>query len=285
MTRPAILAIAVAAILASAPPASGAPPLAVETSFSRNWLYFADTVTARVVVLADRHQVDASSIRIRASFDPWQALAPAQPSSEKSGSISRRTWTFTLVCLTLSCLTPSTLVEGFNLPRVTVSARKLDGSSLKIQKSWPKLRAAGRFQTPPSPDAPPAFRLQTGIPPAVYRWSPTSFALMLDVVGAVFIAVAFALVAREFARWSAAAGHRPIEYRPPLVRALALVREAKTRRADDRRRAVGLLARTLPQERDGLTAAASQVAWSRPTPSPDRLEELARMVETDFEEP
>src|SRR5262245_532535 len=96
---------AIAAAIAAAPvPAADSPPLTAETSFDRDWIYFGDTITARVDVLADRRQVDAGSIRLGASFQPWQQLDQARSSLGESGAVAHRTWSFTLVCLAVTCL-------------------------------------------------------------------------------------------------------------------------------------------------------------------------------------
>jgi hypothetical protein len=62
-----------------------------------------------------------------------------------------------------------------------------------------------------------------------------------------------------------------------LSRAIRLAREAGTRPAPDRRRALGLLARLLhdrPQRR-----TATDLAWARPEPQPEAVEALVHDVE------
>jgi hypothetical protein len=105
---------------------------------------------------------------------------------------------------------------------------------------------------------------------------------VLDLVGAVVLAAALGLLAKELVPRLAAA-RRPAPQRSPLARALALVRQAQKREVDDRRRAAGLLARTLAG-RHGLSGTASQVAWSMEHPSPKSLEELVREVEAELKE-
>ena len=66
-----------------------------------------------------------------------------------------------------------------------------------------------------------------------------------------------------------------------LARALALVRAARARPAPDRRRALGLLSRTLRRRGDaGEASAAADLAWSEPEPDPDRMGQLADRVES-----
>jgi hypothetical protein len=101
------------------------------------------------------------------------------------------------------------------------------------------------------------------------------------VVGGLFVAAALLLLVREIVVWRRAS-RDGVDHRPPLVQALALVREAQRRDVEDRRRAAGLLARTLENRQD-LSGTASEVAWSATQPSPDELEDLARAVESDLE--
>ena len=62
------------------------------------------------------------------------------------------------------------------------------------------------------------------------------------------------------------------------------MRQAQRRDVEDRRRAAGLLARSLPAEGTRLSGAASRLAWSKPQPTPDGLEELAQTVESELKE-
>ena len=113
---------------------------------------------------------------------------------------------------------------------------------------------------------------------------PTALALALDVLAALLAAGAAALLALETVR--VRRRRRGVaDDRPPLVRALALVREAERRTPADRRKAVGHLARTLDDVGgEQFAATASRVAWSPEQPSPDRLDRLADEVERKLEE-
>jgi hypothetical protein len=129
----------------------------------------------------------------------------------------------------------------------------------------------------------PAFILQSKVPPPSYRLDPSALSDALDITGFLIIALALGACARLFARrW--VRRDPAVENRVPLARALALVRVALTREPADRRRAVGLLARTLPTEDTNLSSIAVEVAWSQPEPSPSRIEELLRVVEAEYEE-
>ena len=106
---------------------------------------------------------------------------------------------------------------------------------------------------------------------------------MFTVVGALLVAGGLGLGVVELVR-RRGRGRTVVDRRPSLVRSLELVRKAESGEVEERRRAVGLLARVLPEDDHGLAGAASEVAWSDADPSPDELEELARRVEAQFEE-
>jgi hypothetical protein len=277
-----LVAAAFAAALVAAGPAAAAAPVSVATSVSPRWLYFADTITARVDVVFDPRRVDAGSIRLQPSFASWDQIAPERSSSSVDASVGRRSWSFRLACLSLECLTRGRGIQGFRIRPVLVTARTRGGADVVVRRGWPVLYVTGRFNPAATSGLRPVFRLSTVVPAATYRTSPSGLALALDLVGALVLALALGFGALEFVRWRAS--RRTVAAVPPLVRALALVRQAKARDADDRRRAASLLARTLPSGRDGLTSTAAEVAWSPAEPDPGQLEELAQAVEQQVEE-
>jgi hypothetical protein len=67
----------------------------------------------------------------------------------------------------------------------------------------------------------------------------------------------------------------------PLARALALVLAARTRPPPDRRRALGLLSRTVRARagRDAVAQDAADLAWSKPEPQPESMTHVADRVE------
>jgi hypothetical protein len=277
-----MLAATAAAIVVAAP-AAAAPPVVVTTSLAPAWLYFADAVVARVDVVFDPRRVDPNTIQVNPSFGKWQQLAPVRISTTRGGGLVRRSWSYRISCFAFTCVPRGTQTQVFRLPRLTVTARSRTGSLLNASRPWPSVDMAGRFLPPALGTVRPEFRLENDTRAATYRLSPTSLAFALDAIGAVALALAVALVGREIVRVASSRRNR-VDERPPLVRALALVREAETRGADDRRRAAGLLARALPPNEDTLSGVASEVAWSMPQPSSSKLEELAQAVESEFEE-
>ena len=278
-TRLTLVGAAVTAALAFAAPALAAPPLRVETSIAPTHPSFADAVTARVDVVVDRDKVKPGSVRVVGSFGSWRQEGDTQTSTASSGSIAIYSWRFTLTCLDPVCL-PGSEPRVVHLPSAAVTASSRAGVPLTAKGEWPEFKVAARIPPASAPNTP--CELDTALPATTYRVSPTSSALALDAFAALLAILGIALVVPEIARQRA---RKPAgDDRSPLGRALAYVREAQDRRTDDRRRAVGLLARTLGREGDGLDAVASRVAWSANEPSAARLEELAREVENSRKE-
>jgi hypothetical protein len=277
----AAVAAALAAICADVAPALAETPLTAKTSVSTSRLYFGEPITARVTVVADRRQVDPASLRVSASFGDWDLVARERTKSLSSGPYVRRSWEFDIACVQSTCLPRPGTPLPVHLPSVTVAGTRPDGSRVVVRRSWPALAIAPRFGAA-SQGSMPKFDLDRELPAATYRVSPSSLVLGLYVLAAVLIAFALWIVGREVLRRRP----RAVAELPPLVRALMLVRESETRPTEDRRRAAGLLARTLAADgrRGPLSATASRVAWSAPEPAPSRLEELARLVETTPEE-
>lgn len=280
--RLAILAVAGAAALSLVAPASAAvaPPLKVKTTIDPTWPLFADTITARVSVIIDGTRVDPRSVRLDANFGALKQEGDVQMSAGSVGSGSFRSWRYRLTCFEPVCV-PGRGPVAVQLPPATVKARSVSGSALTVPVVWREFSITGRV--PPAAADKTPFEYDASLPPPTYRFNPTWLALGLDGFAAILALLAIGLVAFERVRRQRAQ-RRAIDDRPPVVRALAYVREAQARRAEDRRTAVGLLSRTLGRNSDGLDAVASQVAWSADEPSPDRLEQLARTVEADLEE-
>jgi hypothetical protein len=275
--RAAFLA-ALASALTVAAPAGGANALQMTASVTPRWLYFADPVTARIDVRFDPRRVVPASIRVDPTFAPWDEIAAARISTTAHGTIGHRTWWFTLACISIDCLPRGTAPQRFHLPKAMVTARARDGSQLVARRAWLPLKVAGRFAPAHTVGLRPVFQLDTRLPQATYRADPGLLALIFDVIGVALVAVALALGAAEASRWRATR-RSAVDTTPPLLRAVALVREAKQRDVEDRRRAASLLARTLRREGNGLRSTATEVAWSPAEPTPVQLEDLAQSVE------
>ena len=99
---------------------------------------------------------------------------------------------------------------------------------------------------------------------------------ILAAVAALLAAVGGGLVATAVA---GRAGSATTSRASELARALALVRSAEARSAEDRRRAVGLVARLLAGRDRQLAETGDDLAWSRPPPSGESASGFADDVE------
>ncbi len=274
-----LLALLAATVVAAAAttPASAAQPIQVRTTISPDWIYFADQVSARVDVVVDRTQVNGSSLDISAPFAPWEESGNARMTTASTATVTHETITYTLRCIVTPCLPRGTVVQRFHLPVVTVTAESVDGGSIVVKRPWPAVNVAGRFLPPATGAVRPQLLLETKAPSPRFAVSPSATALAFDIGAGILGLAALALAGLELRRF-VARRRNPIDERPPLVRALALVREAQTRDVEDRRRAVALVARLLPTP-DAEQTTAAEIAWSKPDPSPDELGELAAAIE------
>jgi hypothetical protein len=269
------VALALAVIPGVSATSTRVAPLRVTTGYSTQFLYFGDSVTARVTVLADLAQVRPSTLRLSESFGSWTQTGPVQMRSGLDGSTYVRTWSYRLACLEAQCLGAHEQVVT-RLPAVTLTVTRIDGVPFRLQRGWPKLSISPRFGPSP-PGGVPVFEIDHRAPALEFRVDPRWTAVGLDVGAGLFAAFGLAVIGRELLRRRSPT---TVEIQP-LARALAFVRQAQSRPVEDRRRAVGLLARTLARDRGLLSAAASRVAWSAGEPSPSRLDEIVQMVEAE----
>src|SRR5262249_12991929 len=148
-------------------PAAAATPFRVSTSVSPRFVYFADDVTARVSVIADRRQVDPASLRVTPAFGNWDQVAPVRTTSISSGPFVSRSWTYEIACFQATCL-PNEKALTVHLPPVVVSAKRPDGSTAVAQHAWPAISVAPWYGAAGA-GATPAFELDRGLPAATYR--------------------------------------------------------------------------------------------------------------------
>jgi hypothetical protein len=287
MKTGALIAVALGVALLFAGGAEGASTKqaavpTVRTSIVPPWVYFADAVTVYVDVSYDPALVDPSSLRLQTRFAPWDQIGPEHVAAAENGTLGRRSWRFTLACLSLGCLPRGTSLQRFHLPAVTLTGTARTGAFFTVRRNWPVIKLAGRFRPAQTTGLRPVFRLNSAVPAATYRVAPAPLALALALFGALILVAGLAVGAFELVRWRA--GRRGVVAVPPLVRAVELLRQAKSREPADRRRAASLLARTLPRDDNGLASSAAEVAWSPADPAPERLEELARAAETRLAE-
>ena len=259
---------------AAAPPAS---PLAVKVSLSPHPAFFGDVLAAEIDVLIDPTLVSATSIRVTPSFAPYVETAPPAVSRSSDGRRAILSYRYSLQCVSDTCL-PLGKPFDLKLRPVTVTAQE-GAQRLQATALWPASFIASRLSA--RDIATTHFRRGTSMPPASYAVSPGGLANALTVAAALLAIAALGLIGFELIRLVERRQARARAALTPLAAALAYTREAAGRRDPaDRRKALGLLAKTL----DGagatdLAGSAGDVAWSEEPPTPDRALALADEVE------
>ena len=269
--------------------------IAAEGVLSPRTVLFGDTVRARVDVLLDRTRVDPDSVRVSAQFSPWEVVGQPEQIRRDAGSTTYVRTTFVLRCLTSPCVPPGqTAPLEFGPARVTYSG-PAGGEEHResIRVDWPVLTVYSRY-------ASANFDGRTGaatpwradlltLPGVSYRVAP-GVALVALIAGALLLAVAGALLA--VLAWPRRAPAPPPEPEAPpepplspLEQALALLEEtARADGAEDRRRALELVAEELAERDEDIARSARVLAWSEDVPATDETSGLAARVRSAIEE-
>jgi hypothetical protein len=283
-TALAAAAVAAAALVLAGGDSTGpttAAALSVHASFEPDPVEFGDPVTAHVVAVADRRAVESGRIRLSAALRPLSAVGKPHVTRTERGGLLVIAYDVRAVCAVPACLAahgPRVL----RLRPVRVTAPLRAGGLVAARSGWPPLEVRGRVARADVTPRLPPFRADVRPPAVSYRVDPSSLALGLRLAAALLAAVGVLLAGRQVA---ALLRHRRREdERTELERALALAREARGRPPQDRRRAVGLLARLLTARDEGLAGDARELAWSKPPPTRDSVSELVARVEREAEE-
>jgi hypothetical protein len=237
-------------------PAAGAAT--VRATFEPSAVGFGDTATARVVVSG------ADAPRAVFSVAPLTQLGPTRV-RRADGVVVYET---PVACLTEACVSPT--------GRVRIAPEPVRAGNATA--GWRPLTVTGRVTDADVSAARLPFRGDTTVPPATFRLDPTTLAVVL-VAAAIVLAVAGAVLVLLALRRTRRA--REIEREDELARALRLARAARGRPERDRRAAAGHVARLLARRDDRHARAADDLAWSRPSPTPDALSELVDEVEQE----
>jgi hypothetical protein len=276
----AALAVATAALLPlgeTKTPAPPSRPIAVQASFTPGAVEFGDAVTARIVVTLDAHAVRPSSLHLAYGVAPLTQLGRTVERHATRGGLSVVTYELRAACLSDACVVESgrrTIVPH----AVRADVARKDGGRANVTIAWSELAVAGRVTRSDLSVSRPPFRAAATPTPPTYRLQPGTLAALLDAAAAILAAGAAALVASALLR---ARHRRPDEHPDELAHALQLARAARTRPERDRRAAVGYVARMLARRDASLARTAGELAWSRPSPSPDSLTELVDGVEQE----
>ncbi len=246
-----------------APPASAAP-VSVRTAISPRPTRLGDIIYATVTVSAP------AVATVDGGFAPFRVVSSATSHVQRRGVVVS-TWRFGLQCLEAEG-SPGSGPRAVRL----ASARVRAGSSTVVAR-LPAVVVAPRASAKQVADPAASFLHPTAPVAPTYRFAPTTTRTVLFAAAALLGLVAAALLVPLALPRRRAATVVEVD---PLDRALALVLASRTRTVPDRRRALGLLSRTLRRgEGSRVARAASDLAWSEPEPESDRITELADRVQ------
>lgn len=250
------------AVLLCAPGAWAADPQVV-TSVSPQPARFGDVIHATVTVRA------GAVAQVQPGFAPFQVLRSTS-SHTRSGSDVLTTWRYDLQCLDPVC------APGPGARKVIVSSSRVLVAGANVVARFPAVRIDPRT-TAKQVANPDRYFLQPTAPvPPTYRVSPSTLRLALLGTSLVLVLAAAGLVLPLARGRSRAAAGDGLD---ALGSALALVRASLSRPPPDRRRALGLLSRTLRKRGEPQVArAAADLAWSEPEPDPNRMTRLVDRI-------
>ncbi len=269
----AVVAVAAVLVVAtrSASPRLVAGP--IRTSFDHPVVAFGDRVHARAVIVLDEKV--AKRARVNLNLAPLEQLGRARVTRVSGSGLVSLTYEVDAVCIFDECVRKSgrTLLH---LPAVTVTAPSGD---VLASATWPVLDVRGRVAAADLAATEPPLRVDLAPPPLDYRIAPHTLALLLTVLAALFAGVGVGVAGRQLAslRRERAAWAEPLT---ELERALALAREAESRAAPDRRRALALLERLLRPRDATLAREARDLAWRSPPPDAGALGDLVDDIES-----
>jgi hypothetical protein len=248
----------------------------VQAALAPQTVQFGDELTARVVVLLDGTAVRAGSLRTTYGFAPLTQLGAGRTTRTRHGRLSVVSVSVPVACLAEACATGAGETR-IALPQVTAQATTRRGGTLRGTARWPLLHVTTRVAAADLAAAKPPLRSDTLPPPPAYRIAPNTLALVLDLLAALLAAAGVGLA--TWLGFALARRRRTPPATDELELALRRAREAEARPAPERRRAIGLLARLLEARGGRLGGAASELAWSKPTPEPEALSSLVTEIE------
>jgi hypothetical protein len=244
-------------------PAASAAPVSVRTSILPRPTRFGDIIHATVTVSAP------AVATVDGGFAPFRVVGSGSSHTQRRGVVVS-TWRFDLQCLEAEC------APGPGPRTVRLASARVRAGSSALVARLPAVVVAPRASAKQVGDPEASFLHPTAPVAPTYRFAPTTTRTVLFVVAALLVLVAAVLLVPLARPPRRAATVVEVD---PLDRALALVLASRTRTVPDRRRALGLLSRTLRRrDRPSVARAASDLAWSEPEPESDRITELADRV-------
>jgi hypothetical protein len=254
---------AVAAFALFVPAAHAADPH-VTTSISPRPALFGDVIHAVITVRGDARAA------IQNGFSPFQVLREASNTTRTQDIVVTR-WDFDLQCLEARC------APGPGSREVAITASRIRVGSHTLEARFQPIRIDPRATQAQVADPERSFRHPIDPPAPSFRFAPATIRRILAGAAVLLVLIALALIV-PLAR----PRRRPAdpERVDSLADALALVAAARSRSPSDRRRALGLLARTLRMRGAAEEGqAAADLAWSEPDPVPLYMDQLVERIE------
>jgi hypothetical protein len=250
------------AVLLGAPSAGAAGPQ-VATSVGPQPARFGDVIHATLTVRA------GSAAEVQPGFAPFQVLR-ASSTRTRNGSQVVTTWRYDLQCLDAVC------VPGPGARSVPIAASRVHVGTTTVVARFRPVRVDPRATAAQVANPSRSFMHPTTAVPPTYRFSPSALRATLFAAALVLLLVAAGLLLPPARVRRVAATADRLD---PLGRALALVRASLSRPPADRRRALGLLSRTLRTRGESQVArAAADLAWSEPEPDPGHITQLVERI-------
>jgi hypothetical protein len=246
-------------------PAALAGSIVVSTSITPQSSRLGDVIHATLTVRAD------GPATVAEGFSPF-AVVRSTSSRTASGGITETTWQFDLQCLQAQC------APGPGARTVTLAPSTVRVGSSSVAAHVPTVTIVPRVTARQVAHPSNSFLHPLTLPAASYRFAPATVRRVLFAAAALLVVLALVVLVPVVRPRRARAAAPAVD---PLARALALVRAARTRPPPDRRRALGLLSRTV-RTRSGPEEAArdaADLAWSKPEPQPDAMTKVADRVE------
>jgi hypothetical protein len=281
------------------PPGGGIPATGIEArgSLEPRIILFGDTIKAHVDVLLDRRKVDPGSVRVSTEFLPWEIVGPQVRSRSDSGRSTYLRTSFTLRCTSSPCLPANTSSAlEFTPARLSFSTpRAAPGDRRSIAVDWPILIVYSRFAAANAEgstnssaglwraDLESFSNATYGVAPRVLLPILLTLVVLLAAAGAAL--AYFAIPRRAKAPEPEPEPEpEPLPTLTPLEQALELLEDAGgADGAEDRRRALELVAEVLDLEHPELARAARTLAWSEHDPLVEQTSGLATRVRTTID--
>jgi hypothetical protein len=225
-----------------------------------------------------RDHVEPDSLRVTSALEPLTQLAATRVSRSSRGDEEVVTFDVTAACVEQRCVAAGGAEPRLRLPAVRASARTRDGEPLSVSELWPRLTIRGQVRASDLARSPLPFETDLEAPDVTYRVAPSMLTTVLAVLAVGLALAAVALAALQAVR---IVRRRNLVELTDLERALALARSSESRPPEDRRRALGLLARVLRSRRQRLAVPTSTLAWSAPLPSPGSVSTLVEQIEKE----